>query len=387
MTGPRQPNARQRLAFLDAARGLAATYVIATHVASMPDPQLAGPEPLRRFALFGAGGVVLFFVVSAFSLCYTMDARLREPRPTLSFYVHRLMRIAPLFFALLAVTYLARYLQGDGIAAGPGELLASLTFTFNLAPAWQHGIVMASWTIGVEMVFYLIFPLVHRVLHTLPRAVAAAAAGVLLWDVVDALLGRYAAPETADAMAAYSVLKHLPVFFLGMALFFGYRRLAELHGARRRCWGAVSIAGGLAGLAAVGAGWLPGGGGIDEWYLMAVFYSILLIGLALTPWRVLVNAGTGYLGKFSYSIYLLHPLVISTIKPAFPQVYAVVPTDALAFLACLVVTFGLTMAAAAVTYTWIEKPGIRATRPIVARLSRGRAAVGATQRATNAPAV
>lgn len=98
------PPARARLEFLDALRGLAAAYVLVYHMLLLPQPNLIAPRWAEKFALNGGTGVTMFFIVSAFSLYYTMPLRLKERNPTFSFYLHRFFRIAPLFYFLIAAT-------------------------------------------------------------------------------------------------------------------------------------------------------------------------------------------------------------------------------------------------------------------------------------------
>ena len=90
---------KRRLEFLDALRGLAAAYVVVYHTILIPQPSLALPRWATTLAMGGYTGVTLFFMVSAFSLYFTMPLRLRESHPTRAFYLHRFFRIAPLFYA------------------------------------------------------------------------------------------------------------------------------------------------------------------------------------------------------------------------------------------------------------------------------------------------
>src|SRR5688572_12152133 len=114
------------LHFLDALRGLAAFFVIVYHMVLMPEPDLAVPRWGHLVAHNGGMGVTLFFVVSAFSLFYTMPLRLREPRPWVSFFVHRFFRIAPLFY-LWIVLSLIRDKALFGVDHGLREVVASAT--------------------------------------------------------------------------------------------------------------------------------------------------------------------------------------------------------------------------------------------------------------------
>ena len=151
----------QRLSFLDALRGMAALYVVVFHLmnAGLIPIGLAKPSYWQPIS-FGGTGVFLFFVISGFSLCMTMGRHLASPHPTLSYALSRFFRIAPLYYAMILLSI---YPLRVPHAGGPGIYFA---FLFNFAPGQQEGIVMASWTIGVEMVFYVLFPALFRV----PRA-------------------------------------------------------------------------------------------------------------------------------------------------------------------------------------------------------------------------
>ncbi|MBO7942610.1 acyltransferase family protein, partial [Streptomyces sp. S9] len=95
--------AAPRLPQLDALRGLSALYVVVYHVMAMPDPHLPVPTWAVPAIAMGGSGVVLFFVMSAFSLCLTWPRHAASGAALRSFYLSRVFRIAPLLLALLAV--------------------------------------------------------------------------------------------------------------------------------------------------------------------------------------------------------------------------------------------------------------------------------------------
>lgn len=119
----------ERLHFLDALRGIAATYVVLFHLVYVGG--VAAPSWLSGFVAQGGTGVMLFFVVSCFSLFFTMPARLKEARPIVSFFTHRFFRIAPLFYAWLVVTCILMT-QVYHLPVTPAAVLQSIFFVFNL---------------------------------------------------------------------------------------------------------------------------------------------------------------------------------------------------------------------------------------------------------------
>ncbi|ATS38136.1 MULTISPECIES: acyltransferase family protein [Xanthomonas] len=344
-----------RLVFLDALRGLAALYVVLFHVMAMPAPAISPGPWLAPVLTAGGSGVALFFVISAFSLCYTMPRHAATGRPMLSFYLHRLFRIAPLFYCWLAFSL---YRDGRGTHAGHGwdEIAANVSFTFNLVPGWETGIVWASWAIGVEMLFYAVFPMLFIVVTTMTRALllalclvgfAGLAGSGMLGDTGTALIGDY------------GLLRHLPVFAIGLCTFFAYEKFAAMGTAKAQRWGRLLITTGALGLAAtIALHTLADIGSATSWIASGLMYALLLVGLSQSPLRLVVNAVTGFLGKISYSVYLGHPVVIALLIPVFRRIQDAIPNSVVSYAMCAAATLLVTLPIASLTYRFIEVPAI-----------------------------
>jgi peptidoglycan/LPS O-acetylase OafA/YrhL len=123
----------------------------------------------------GDNGVTVFFAVSGFLITLTSLRRfgsLATMQPA-KFYRIRFARIAPLLLLLLAVLSLLHlgYVDGFRIPAKtttlPRALFAALTFHLNWLEA-VHGYLPANWdvlwSLSVEEMFYLFFPLICVVL-------------------------------------------------------------------------------------------------------------------------------------------------------------------------------------------------------------------------------
>jgi peptidoglycan/LPS O-acetylase OafA/YrhL len=122
---------RKYLIFLDSLRGLAALYVLLYHLAVMPHPALHVPAWAASVVLSGGTGVTLFFIASAFSLCHSARPGEDKGNELIAFYLRRFFRIAPLFYAVIVAT-LIRDKIVFGVLHSPVEILANLTFTFNM---------------------------------------------------------------------------------------------------------------------------------------------------------------------------------------------------------------------------------------------------------------
>lgn len=356
--------ARHRLDFLDALRGLAAVYVLIYHMIYISEPDLQVPHWAAMVALNGGMGVTLFFVVSAFSLYYTMPLRLAEPRPWASFYIHRFFRIAPLFYLWIALTML-RDAQVFNVVHSAKEVAISASFLFNLLPQGQEGFVWAGWTIGIEMVFYAMFPLFYLFAKNRARALTLVLILIVAWFAVKGLMPYFTTDaKTVDMFSKWNFLRHLPVFACGAVAYYVFM---HDHGGFESAIEVTkpSVDGGVLMLAlalflyvALLNGWLPNVFG-DFYYWQAVLFTLLLLGLARAPLRLLVNRVTRYLGRISYSLYLCHPTLVFLLGPVYVRIYAHLPTSTLAFLACVAVTLAVCIVVSELTYRLVEEPGIK----------------------------
>jgi peptidoglycan/LPS O-acetylase OafA/YrhL len=348
------PRPLAHLDFLDALRGLAALWVILYHLILLHDPVLDVPR-WASYAQVGGMGVTLFFLVSAFSLCYTWPRHQATGRPLTSFFVHRFFRIAPLFFALLLVSIL-RDRFFFGVTHGGGEVLLHLTFLYNLVPGRQESIVWAGWTIGVEMLFYILFPLIYRLADRLWKAIAAFVLLVLASEAVQASLPALLGPRASDYYH-WTFVRHLPIFALGIVCYHAFELSTGIPAGKRRIRGSALLA--AAAIAFVALQRVRPDILIDRYFQSGIVFALLLFGLALEPTPLLINPLTRHAGKTSYSIYLTHPLLIVALQPVTTAIYASRAPLSAKFAAAALVLAAVVLPIAAVSYRFVEKPGIR----------------------------
>lgn len=363
--------ARGRLDFLDALRGLAAAYVVIYHMTLMPQPQLLLPRWVEKFTLMGGTGVTLFFLVSAFSLYYTMPMRQGSPRPISSFYLHRFFRVAPLFYFLILVSWVRDAWLFDS-QHSVGSIFAAVTFIFNFFPMRQESFVWAGWTIGVEMVFYAVFPLIYSKVRDRYKALAFVFLTLLFWYFIGLVLDYLVMPNGwRESILQWSTFKHFPIFAVGIALYYWFVGLDQhdpLAGSKGQ---AALFAGAFAYLALV-QGWLPNVFG-SPYYFQAIAYGLVFMGLAQFPWKLVVNRYTSFLGKVSYSVYLLHPTIVYLMIPVYRKIHEQQSDLTVAFFVCTGVTFAVLLPLAWLSYRLIELPGIRLGRKLEARWLSGKA--------------
>lgn len=359
----RAPEPR-RLDFLDALRGLAAVYVIAYHLIYIPSPNLAVPAWARLWAVNGGTGVTLFFVISAFSLFYTTPARFKQRLPWVSYAMHRLFRIAPLFYLWIVLTIVRDHFVFH--ATHPWwEIAASAGFVFNFIPTHQEGFVWASWTIGVEMLFYVVFPFIYVRVKNVASAVALAVGLMLAWMLIQVVIDYLKiSPAASASMHQWFFPRFLPEFSIGAIAYFLLKDHIPRLSQDPRVAGPLGL---LLVLAAtylyvaimqnVGQIGLP-----DNRYAKAICCLLLVVGLSLRALKPLVNRLTVFLGKTSYSIYLAQPTAILLLEPVYRKIYAASVGGmgvSVAFVSCFLITLAVVIPFAALSYYLVEKPGIK----------------------------
>lgn len=168
-----EPLFTTRLRGIEGLRALAAASVLVAHVWNFSRPD-ARPFDLgkARYVFPELGhGVTLFFALSGFLLYLPfVAARLRGgARPSFSAYLrNRALRILPAYwviFLLTAVVFGAAQVRaGDGYTIGrmvdtPRQLFENLLLIQNSDPALMRTGIAPAWSLGVEVVFYLVLPL------------------------------------------------------------------------------------------------------------------------------------------------------------------------------------------------------------------------------------
>lgn len=146
-----------RFGSIDFFRGVAVILVVFFHAYiafNLNDPGY--PSFFLKYVPLGQYGVQMFFILSAFTLCnsFQQSISISEKNRIRNFYIRRFFRIYPLFFVLLVLLLFVRENNGS-----PTFIFLNFLFVNNIyPPIGNMGIVPFSWTLNVEMLFYLLFP-------------------------------------------------------------------------------------------------------------------------------------------------------------------------------------------------------------------------------------
>ena len=314
-----------RYGYVDGLRAVAVLAVVIFHVlvseAKSHDRALPGVEML------GARGVDLFFVLSGFCLALPYLKRAHESgRLEIDygrFFSRRFARIAPPYYiALAAFTLLALTPFGypstwapvaalDG--AGAREFIPDLAFLTTRLPVANGSF----WTLGIEMRWYVVCPLLIALFVRSRTAFYALG------------LGLYAAYFLPPA----HVLDFgtLPAFMLGILA-------AEITlKARRIGWEAVAVAGALLGAAVLRQALTASEDHGDPLWHLAFFASVVAARSSVLA-KLLAWKPLSFIGTASYSTYLIHqPFVVWLGRHDVPWPLAGVAATGIGVIFCYVV--------------------------------------------------
>jgi peptidoglycan/LPS O-acetylase OafA/YrhL len=304
-------------------RGLAILFVLLNHVslrllAAHVDYTQGLPDQLVASLVWnGQFGVQIFFAVSGFLITSTTLRRWSSlSRVSLrDFYLLRFARIAPLFVLLLAVLTVLHLAGVKHFVVLPqtgglgGALLAAFTFHVNLLEA-RRGYLPGSWDIlwslSLEEMFYLFFPLVCRFFGRGRLLIA-----LFLIFVVLGPFARTTLAHDNQIWREYSYLGGMDAIALGCltALLVSRRHLSRpvllfLRGA------GAAILTFILGFSLKASAWGLASNGLNM-TILAVGTCLVMASVSQTNWtapwslRPLVR-----LGQRSYEVYLTHMFIV-----------------------------------------------------------------------------
>jgi peptidoglycan/LPS O-acetylase OafA/YrhL len=379
---------KKRIVGADGIRALACLWVLLHHaVIEMGTPA----ESHGIFRRYGPLGVAVFFVLSGTMLSVPFWKRYfaGQPYPSLGHYTRsRLGRIVPAYYVCLGAMVLLDwdFSGANLVRAGAGFLFVNSLHWRTFFPAERDG---ALWSIGIEMIFYLLFPLWAVGLFRLRRRVAGGVylvlslgALVLFQALVVHVRRDFAADVTPDAreiqrLAAEWLPSHNAVglfahFLFGCAAAGVMVRLSEREGARgprapAGAWNAYDTAslgilalmavdlyppGPLLALANVAHVWFM----YFNWPLFPALVAALLVCLhfsgRLGAW--VDNRFLRWTAKLSYGIYLWHTPILAELKERLP--WLVSDAGRAGRLGYALAGTALAYLVAAISFRYLEKP-------------------------------
>lgn len=364
-----------RFEWLDGLRAYAILGVIFVHAAlriRVDDHASGATIWFKRIAELGQYGVQLFFVISAITVFYTLGRFDFHPAEFGGWLIKRYFRIAPLYYIAIA-GYLVLDLLGNFVRSHhhkvilpiftPADAIANILFIHTWIPHANNNVVPGGWSIGVEMMFYVIAPLCFFVVKRRGGPYFASILAILSVGISLLLAHGNVVNNT---YFYYWFPSQLPVILCGLVLCQICRSWIFTEKPNPR--GATAVSRIVSPIAFVLAACC---GGLLNWsnafapLLFGISFSGVAI-LARDPLRsAFIHPMVVWLGRLSYSIYIIHFAVMNFIDMAelkLPILKSI--PDILALPLIALVTLGLTIPFAVLLRRAVEEPGIRLGRKL-----------------------
>lgn len=149
-----------RVESLDWLRGLMATSIMFYHLVYWLFLPLDSSVLLGRLGVYG---VSIFFVLSGLSMAMVYSKLDFDGRTSTVFYVKRIFRIWPLLWVCILLAIVPTLARGEGVSIV--KVFLNLTTLFGFISPGDY-INTGAWSIGNEMVYYALTPIVILIYKT-----------------------------------------------------------------------------------------------------------------------------------------------------------------------------------------------------------------------------
>jgi exopolysaccharide production protein ExoZ len=281
-------------------RFVAAALVVCDHLASalLKYFPATSSSQLMYITGFGACGVHIFFVISGFVMMYTSFSVHGEGFNWQDFISRRAIRIYPIYWVYASIYIIARYLLGTPYSLSPWQFVGA----YLLLPNEAANIIGPGWTLSFEVYFYICFSI------AMSFGLRAGMKLLFVFFLASTLAGVLLRPSSDAALHVFTnslLLEFLAGMFIGY-LVISKRRVIRSASMTMIVVGLVLFLVGIV----VGYQRLPSA-------LMWGIPSALIVGGAVFQ-EVSGRAPSlvrrlAWLGDSSYSLYLLHVLVIDSV--------------------------------------------------------------------------
>jgi exopolysaccharide production protein ExoZ len=288
---------RKNVASIQFLRFIAATLVVLFHSTQAVSTYFVGslPELFVKYSAIGASGVHIFFVISGFIMVYTSFYKQDDAFNAPNFITKRIIRIYPIYFVYSAL-YLYFY---DFFSTGKDLSVEQFLGSILLFPDYSSLIIGPGWTLSFEVYFYACFAI--AMIFGLTR-------GLLLLSLffLAAIVLR-SAIDSNQPVIHVMTSSLLIEFLLGAWIGYATVSMVRISNKMANFMLALAVAGFLAGIVFTH---LPSviAWGIPSTLLVAGF--VFKESNGRIPFLV---KKCSFLGDSSYSLYLLHIVLIDAI--------------------------------------------------------------------------
>lgn len=291
---------KQRIEYLDSARGIAALAVLVFHAVlafGLSDPHMKELSYFfEKYFDLGKIAVIIFFMISGFVIPFSIKGE-NKLEAVKGFVISRIFRLYPVYWFSVILGY---YIIGDA---------SYLDFIVNFTMLQQFlgfkNIIGLYWTLQIEMIFYFLIVLafLFNLLGNTKKKLI-----ISLLFLFFALVMAYFRFK-CDVKLPIAIPLSLSIMFFGAY----YRTMALYNGTKKYIIIYCIFYFILIPIICL-LGYNKEMGFNESWYKYTTTYlSGIIVFFVIGKYRI-SNDYTEYLGKISYSLYLFHPIVIYLIE-------------------------------------------------------------------------
>lgn len=351
---------KERFKVLDIFRGVFSSFVVFFHMSGLSNTPVINNSFFTNADLF----VDFFFVLSGFVIAHNYQW-LAKGSDFKSFFKKRFWRLYPLHLIILLIFtgielskhFAAHFVHVNKIDNSANNVTTFLTNLFLLNSVKFPGVNdvswnIASWSISAEMIAYLVFALVVILINRTGLIKARNVIYLLLVVAAGGTIYYLSGSFKLTYSFNYGFLRSIAGFFTGVICYNAYRSLADKG--RNASAGIFNL---LEPVLLIGTLILVGFGDQfkSQGYIYEVMFFITILVFAFEKGWIsgLFNRVQllHSMGKYSYSIYMIHTLLLSLFNVVFIRVLKFQPS---AYSYLFIVNYVLIYVVAAWTFKHIE---------------------------------
>ncbi len=338
--------------YIDSLRGVAILLVLAIHVGQHGESLMEIAPLFDKFRFAGHYGVQLFFLLSAYTLMLSNQSRQGESFITRNFFIRRAFRIIPMYyFALIYYTidsiFFAPYfsIQENMNEVIFSDVMKNICFLNNFYPTMPY-YVPGGWSIVAEISFYLLLPFICRYIVDINKAIILFITSLGISCVFSILFFNF---HPNSLILYFSFPNQFFVFVMGILVF--YLMNWRKNSLNKFLFVILLL------VISLYIYFIPDKVIIDCLRASFILFLFILI-ISKKQYKIIVNSFFSFVGKISYSMYLIH----------FGVLYWMSRLNFVDFLPCTskflcisnyfvryIVTFLISGILSYITYQYVEK--------------------------------
>lgn len=305
---------------------------------------------------FISDGVTMFFVISGFLITYLLLTEMGKTRTIdiPKFYLRRILRIWPIYYGYIVFVILVLLLIGQQNDVINPRLWYYIFFAANIPFVTASGLwpIVHFWSIGVEEQFYLFWPWLTKYgKRRLLRIAVTVCCSWLIFKYGSLLLW-----GKCWAYRFFSVTRFDCMMIGAIGAILYYRRNQRFHQIFFNKF-VTTVAWALLFTSQFYCEYIPAPFRIQ--YMAIISLVVIMSQLRDKPF--LINLETSFfdfIGKISYGIYVIHPILIFIVSRWYSSIDIHLPEIWQRIIIYVVIT-SITIALAWLSYTFYEKPFLR----------------------------